>query len=406
MVFLRFLLLATCLQSIHPLPLSKPTWGITSSPASPASPVPHLRVATKIQSAKVLRCRNFGDCETIDVPKSVPVLKRSKPPPGSLVAPWEQPPEREIRAESFILERVREDSTYEAATFDRTYQLKLLNTAMRSTFCNDHPASEKKDNNCELFWQKCTTCAAAWYFTWWKNSNQQGRLFTRSAFVNGHGKVIPSVAPTVEVGNYKVDILVPYACRPEKLIDFADRVSELRDLTYIRVVLTNFHCDKDVQYMPSSDLKSLLVEFIGFKRKNAVIVVDAKTKTEKFSRAKALNMLHRACDSTSMVVAMDIDMQFDVGFLDRIRSFVNPGISMYFPIVWSTFNPTNVDRLAAFFAVDRAALSPQYRGIWRCFGYGIYAMYGEDAKKYMLSESFVTWGKFFGFEGSSPVCCT
>jgi hypothetical protein len=221
-----------------------------------------------------------------------------------------------------------------------------------------------------------------------------------SSFSSLAGKVVPSVAPAVEVSKYKVDILVPYACRPEKLIDFADRVSELRDLTYIRIILTNFHCPKEVQYMPTADLKSLLVEFIGFKRKNAVIVIDSKNKHDKFSRAKALNMLHHACDAASMVVAMDIDMQFDVGFLNRIRAFVNPGISMYFPIVWSTFNPTNVDKLAAFFAVPRESLSADYRGIWRNFGYGIYAMYGEDAKKYGLSESFTSWGgednDFFG----------
>jgi hypothetical protein len=83
-----------------------------------------------------------------------------------------------------------------------------------------------------------------------------------------------------------------------------------------------------------------------------------------------------------------------------VGSFVIPGVSMYFPIVWSTFNPTNVDKLAAFFAVTRQALSPQYRGIWRTFGYGIYAMHGKDAKKSLLSESFVGWGgednDFFG----------
>ena len=48
--------------------------------------------------------------------------------------------------------------------------------------------------------------------------------------------------------------------------------------------------------------------------------------------------------------------------------------------------------MAAFFAVPRETLSSSYRGIWRNFGYGIYAMYGEDAKKYSLSESFTSWG--------------
>ena len=57
-------------------------------------------------------------------------------------------------------------------------------------------------------------------------------------------------------------------------------------------------------------------------------------------------------------------------------------------------------RVAAFFGSSRDALSPSYRGTWREFGYGIYAMHGSDAKKNTLSESFVDWGgednDFFG----------
>ena len=279
----------------------------------------HLRntaTTKKDIDKKILRCRNFGDCDTV-VPPTKVITKRPKPPHNALVAPWEHPPEREIRAETFVLERIREDSLYEPATFDRTYSLHRLNVAMRSTFCGGQAASPS-DKGCKLYWQKCTTCAAAWYLAWWRAGEKQ-QLYTRAAVVDGRGKAIASQTPAVNVGNFHIDILVPYACRPEKLIDFADRVSELRDLTYLRIVLTNFHCDKDVQYMPSTDLKSLLVEFIGFKRKDAVVVVDAKDKKTKFSRAKALNMLHKECDENSMVVAMDIDMQFDTGFLDRIR---------------------------------------------------------------------------------------
>ena len=335
------LLLSLTIQPTYTAPLSKPA--VLDTTKFPFSPIESSNAKTTLLNKK-LRCRNFGDCGSVSHSSKSPVQKRSHPKPGTLVAPWEFPPEREIRAESFILERVRQDTTYEANTFDRTYQLNQLNTAMRNTFCDPQTGDTKP--SCYLYWQKCTTCSAAWYLTWWKHGSH---LFTQAAYANGYGKIVPSVAPAVDVSNFKIDILVPYACRPEKLIDFADRVSELRDLTYIRILLTNFHCPKEVQYMPSSDLKSLLVEFIGFKRKNAVVVVESKNDKDKFSRAKALNMLHRACQSTSMVVAMDIDMQFDVGFLDRIRTFVNPGISMYFPIVWSTFNPTNVSYSFYFF---------------------------------------------------------
>ena len=106
-----------------------------------------IGLSKKIIDQKILRCRNFGDCDTVEAPASF-VHHRMKPAPGALVAPWEHNPEREIRAETFILERVREDTDYEPATFDRTYSLHRLNVAMRTTFCdgNEH------DKNCKLYW--------------------------------------------------------------------------------------------------------------------------------------------------------------------------------------------------------------------------------------------------------------
>ena len=125
-----------------------------------------------------------------------------------------------------------------------------------------------------------------------------------------------------------------------------------------------------------------------------VVIVEppAEFKDEPFSRGKAMNMLHKACDDKAMVIAMDIDMEFTEGFLDRVRAFVIPGKSVYFPIVWSTYNPANIDKLAKFYGCERNALGRHYSGVWRSWGYGIYAMYGADAKRHMLSESFIGWG--------------
>merc|ERR1711871_373711 len=103
-------------------------------------------------------------------------------------------------------------------------------------------------------------------------------------------------------------------------------------------------------------------------------------------------MLHKSCDENAMVVAMDIDMEFTGEFLNRVRSFVIPGKSMYFPMVWSTYNPANTDKIAKFYDCDKTSLGRHFSGAWRSWGYGIYAMYGKDAKTHMLSEEFVGWG--------------
>jgi hypothetical protein len=155
---------------------------LSSLPPPPTLATTAAPLRTLLASKASLRCRNYGDCGTV-TPSSETVQKRLRPRSGQRAAPWEFPPEREIRAESFIFERVREDSTYEMATFDRTYQLKQLNSEMRKTLC-DPPATGEKKSSCALYWQKCTTCSAAWYYTWWTKNNQ---LFSRAAFANGYG---------------------------------------------------------------------------------------------------------------------------------------------------------------------------------------------------------------------------
>ena len=189
------------------------------------------------QSLRLLRCRNFGSCaDSVSDVSPVTSATRSNPAPGALVAPWERlpAPQKKILAETFILERVSEDSAYETQTYVRTYSLHRVNSAMHAAFC-DGPASQK----CDLSWQKCTTCGASWYLVWWMVEGS--RLFTRAAYVdpgpaaNALQTIIMSQQPAVELSGVHIDILVPYACRPEKLIDFADRVSGLRDLTFVRI---------------------------------------------------------------------------------------------------------------------------------------------------------------------------
>ena len=317
-----------------------------------------------------------------------------------MIAPWEIDPATPANAhdvtsaETFILERVKQDSPYEGSNFVRALSMGKLNWRLRRTFCG---AGQEKNPNCQLWWQRCTTCASSWFIAYWSWANTPGKVLAQAAVVDAASTVIRSSTQAVDITQYRVDILVPYGCRPEKLIDFADRISSLKAtvLSKLRIVLTNFRCGKHADlYMPSSDLKSLLGEFIGFDGHSQVVIVEppAEFKDEPFSRGKAMNMLHKACDDKAMVIAMDIDMEFTEGFLDRVRAFVIPGKSVYFPIVWSTYNPANIDKLAKFYGCERNALGRHYSGVWRSWGYGIYAMYGADAKRHMLSESFIGWG--------------
>ena len=132
---------------------------------------------------------------------------------------------------------------------------------------------------------------------------------------------------------------------------------------------------------------------------------------EEFSRAQALNALHaRAGISTAaanaattapaLLVVMDVDMRLTKAFLRNAMWFVAPGVSAYFPIVFSEYNPESVRRVESFYASSSSssassslpAFSP-HRGVWRKYGFGMYAMAVADADRIrMNAEKFHRWG--------------
>merc|ERR1711871_801361 len=149
----------------------------------------------------------------------------------------------------------------------------------------------------------------------------------------------------------------------------------------------------ETKFVPSDKLESDLLHRIGWSDPSQVQVLEPNDLTAQFTRAKALNILHRACRSDATVLSLDIDIEVRPPAFDHIRSLVIPGVSMYFPIVWSLYNPENVESIQEkLYGKKRLPVMSVYSGVWRKFGYGIYAIAGSDAKAFHLSETFTTWG--------------
>ena len=99
---------------------------------------------------------------------------------------------------------------------------------------------------------------------------------------------------------------------------------------------------------------------------------------ETFSRAKGLDYGVRfVCESQSdLMFFVDVDMFFNVEAVNTIRLLTIKGKSVYFPIVYSTFDqstgrnkPTEWNNVTDFTTVS---------GYWRQFGYGMVSMYKSD----------------------------
>ena len=118
-----------------------------------------------------------------------------------------------------------------------------------------------------------------------------------------------------------------------------------------------------------------------------------------FSRAAALNVLHdgpkdrRENITKSVLCPVDVDMRIEASYLLRVVQWVGPG-TIYFPIVFSEYRPSTalLTDLVLHDLSEGYRLPKNETGLWRNFGYGMYALSSTDALGWKMNEKFTGWG--------------
>ncbi|KAK9506598.1 hypothetical protein O3M35_008499 [Rhynocoris fuscipes] len=113
---------------------------------------------------------------------------------------------------------------------------------------------------------------------------------------------------------------------------------------------------------------------------------------ENFARAKALEIgASYAREPEDLLFFIDVDMVFRSSALQRIRMNTVKGKTVYFPIVYSEFDPI---------IVYNKTISPNHflinedTGFWRQYGFGIASVYKSDLLNVGgLDTSIQGWGK-------------
>ncbi|XP_044579709.1 chondroitin sulfate synthase 1 isoform X1 [Cotesia glomerata] len=142
-----------------------------------------------------------------------------------------------------------------------------------------------------------------------------------------------------------------------------------------------------------------LVDSIKLKYKNAKIKI-LLDKDNLFSRAKALDLAIKHLNNNDLVFFIDVDVAFTNEALQRVRLNTVINKKIYFPIVFSQYDPnyvyyfdkSNREKKKNQFG-DLANLS-EPMGYWRLFGFGIVSLYKRDYLKIGgFNLSIEGWGK-------------
>ncbi|KAH3840056.1 hypothetical protein DPMN_113498 [Dreissena polymorpha] len=112
-----------------------------------------------------------------------------------------------------------------------------------------------------------------------------------------------------------------------------------------------------------------------------------------FARAKALDLGAKQCSMDDLLFCVDVDIILTKDALTRIRLNTIQSVQIYYPIVFSQYDPAIVCGNMSRCKFETFNFST-WTGYWRQFGYGIAAMYRSDLEKVGgYDTSIQGWGK-------------
>ena len=112
-----------------------------------------------------------------------------------------------------------------------------------------------------------------------------------------------------------------------------------------------------------------------------------------FARAAALDLGAKQCSKNDLLFCVDVDILLTIDSLNRIRLNTIEGKQVYYPVVFSQYNPNTICKKSQSCTIDDFEFSSNM-GYWRQFGYGIAAMYRSDLDRVGgYDTSIQGWGK-------------
>ncbi|XP_070696777.1 chondroitin sulfate N-acetylgalactosaminyltransferase 2 [Pempheris klunzingeri] len=187
------------------------------------------------------------------------------------------------------------------------------------------------------------------------------------------GPLMKVRSTSVETSGMIINIIVPLAGRVETFSQFLHNFREVCIQQDRRVHLTVVYFGQEGRQEVKSSLEKMSREesFSNY----TLIPVD-----EEFSRGRGLDIgAHAWKNGDVLMFFCDVDIHFTLEFLNTCRLHTAPNKKVFYPVVFSLYNPAIVyGNLELAPPIELQLIHKKDAGFWRDFGFGMTCQYRSD----------------------------